>query len=102
MVPHTRHVSRREICRAFVPLALWIPLLLTSAISQSQNPTLERLLNKGQAALDADDFPAAVSAFEEAEQLAPENLAANRGLLVSYLQSGRLTDALDLGKKAVA
>src|SRR6266851_3728846 len=85
----------------FVAIVLCVPVLLATP-SQSQDPRVEGLLKQGQAALDADDFASAVSAFEAAEQLAPENLTANRGLLVSYLQSGRLTDALDLGKKAVA
>ena len=72
------------------------------AVSQSQRPEIDRLLKQGQTALDAGNFATATSAFEQAQQAAPNNLIATRGLLLSYLQSGRLPEAVDLGTKAVA
>src|SRR6266478_8401764 len=95
-----RQVSRQMHGSFFAAIVL-CALLLLATPSQSQDPRVERLLKQGQAALDTEDFATAVFVFEEAERLAPENLAANRGLLMSYLHSGRLTDAVDLGKKAV-
>jgi len=108
LASHLRANSRLWIGRRLfaIPsvLAFTAFLCLSSgwAASQSRNSDLERLLKQGQAALDADDFTAAVSAYEQASQIAPENLAVNRGLVLSYLQSGRLPEAVALGTKAVA
>src|SRR5256886_5240735 len=60
------------------------------------------LLKEGQAALDRGDFEHAIQDFERVRQSAPQNLQANRGLLLSYLQAGRLNDAEQLGREAVA
>src|SRR5258708_5839970 len=95
-------------CRKCVPrgdsLRLAVALscvLIAAAVAQSHDPKLEPLVKQGQRALDAGDFQSAVSTFEQAAQLAPDNLAVNRGLVLSYLQSGLLADAMDRGKKAV-
>jgi len=71
------------------------------ASAQSQNRQLESLIREGQGALDAGEFARAVSNFERATQMAPENLEANRGLLLSYLQAKRLRDAEDAGQSAI-
>ena len=63
---------------------------------------LQELLRSGQAALDADDYPRAAASFERARQIAPDNLPANRGLVLSLLQLGRLTEATQIGRDAVA
>ncbi len=75
-----------------------------SAISASQalSPQAQTLVRHGQAALDAGDFARAASDFEQARQLAPENLEVSRGLLLSYLQTGRLAEAVEIGRAAVA
>jgi tetratricopeptide (TPR) repeat protein len=91
--------SRRAF--AFIVVIVFC-LGIERAMPQSQNSEIQRLLKQGQAALDANDFVTATSAFEQAQQAAPDNLIANRSLLLSYLQSGRLPDAVDLGTKAVA
>src|ERR1700704_3575236 len=62
------------------------------ASAQPQNRQLESLVHDGQSDLDAGDFASAVASFERAAKLAPDNLAANRGLLLSYLQAKRLRD----------
>src|ERR1700680_486668 len=72
------------------------------ASAQSQNRQLESLLHDGQNDLDAGDFASAVSTFERATQMAPDNLEANRGLLLSYLQAKRLSDAENAGQSAIA
>ena len=59
------------------------------------------MLRSGKAALDADDYARAASDFERARQVAPESLEANRGLVLSYLQLGRLRAAIQLGSEAV-
>ena len=51
---------------------------------------------------DADDYPRAAASFERARQIAPDNLPANRGLVLSLLQLGRLTEATQIGREAVA
>jgi hypothetical protein len=61
------------------------------------SPQMQVLLRDGQAALDRGYVERAVQDFEQARQLAPENLHANRGLLLSYLQAGRLNEAAQLG-----
>src|SRR5204863_7303896 len=89
--------ARLTLVFTLIFLCLWSG----RAMSQSQMLGLDRLLRQGQAALDAGDFAAATSAFEQAQRAAPDNLAANRGLVLSYVQSGRLPDAVDLGTRAV-
>src|SRR6266702_3596245 len=68
---------------------------------QTSAPTAD-LLKEGQAALDRGDFEHAIRDFQRVRQSAPQNLQANRGLLLSYLQVGRLNDAEQLGREAVA
>jgi tetratricopeptide (TPR) repeat protein len=79
-----------------------LAFLGTSAFLQSQTPDLQRLLSHGQAASEAGDYVTAVANFEAACNLAPDNLAANRGLVLSYVQAGRPAEAAQLGSKAVA
>ncbi len=43
----------------------------------------------------------AAASFERARQIAPENLPANRGLVLSFLQMGRLREAIQIGREAV-
>jgi len=71
------------------------------ASAQSQNRQLETLIEDGQRDLDAGDFGGAVASFERATQMAPDNLEANRGLLLSYLQAKRLRDAENAGQSAI-
>jgi tetratricopeptide (TPR) repeat protein len=72
------------------------------ASAQSQNRELESLIREGQSALDAGEFARAASNFERATRMAPDNLEANRGLLLSYLQAKRLSDAENAGQSAIA
>ena len=76
--------------------------LAFGASAQSQNRHLESLIHDGQNDLDAGDFASAVSTVERATQMAPDNLEANRGLLLSYLQAKRLSDAENAGQSAIA
>jgi tetratricopeptide (TPR) repeat protein len=78
---------------------LWLGI--DRATSQSRAAEIQGLIKQGQAALDAGDYRNALPAFETARQLAPENLAANRGLVLSYVQVGRLPEAVELGAKAI-
>src|SRR5436190_22428814 len=82
----------------FILAVLFIP----GAWAQSPSLEIQKLVREGQAALDAGDFGRAVNNFERAEQLAPENLEVNRGLLLSYLQAGRLGEAARIGEQATA
>jgi len=85
-----------------VTYALAVLLCLgMSSILESQTSELQQLLNHGQAASEAGDYATAVTDFEAACRLAPDNQAANRGLLLSYVQTGKLTEAVELGSKAV-
>jgi tetratricopeptide (TPR) repeat protein len=84
-----------------VTLSLVLALAF-SAVSQLENPPATSLIRDGQAALEAGDFAHAASDFEQALRMAPGNLEANRGLLLSYLQEKRLDDAETLGLSAVA
>jgi len=70
--------------------------------SWAQSPEVQIQLRSGQAALDADDYARAAASFERARQIAPDNLAANRGLVLSYLQLGRLSEAMHIGEESVA
>jgi tetratricopeptide (TPR) repeat protein len=82
--------------------ALGTALLILSAAAFPQNQQAAALVRQGQEALDAGDFAHAARDFEHARQLAPDSLEANRGLLLSYLQMGRLDDAENIGKESAA
>jgi len=47
-------------------------------------------------------MPVPPPASNMARQIAPDNLQANRGLVLSFLQLGRLTEAEQIGEEAVA
>src|SRR4051794_27917043 len=79
-----------------LPLVMVLP-----CVAQTPSPKLQSLIQQGQAALDAGQFQEAVSRYEEARQMAPQNLAVNRALLLAYLQSGNLARAAELGQDAV-
>ena len=66
-------------------LLFLIVSLLGLAAGQSE-PGVQTLIRSGQAALDSGNFARAVSDFQQAWQIAPENVEVNRGLLLSYLK----------------
>src|SRR3954468_2885884 len=71
-------------------------LVLLSALRApvlAQDQKISFLLREGREALDSGDFARAAQDFEQARQLAPDDLEANRGLLLSDLQDGRLDQA---------
>jgi tetratricopeptide (TPR) repeat protein len=82
--------------------ALTALLLFFCSVASSQNQLPQALIREGQKALDAGDFARAAGDFERARQFAPESLEVNRGLLLSYLQGGRIADAESVGQAAVA
>jgi tetratricopeptide (TPR) repeat protein len=93
---------------ALVPVRSRVALVLaalvcleTSTFSQSQTSDLQRLLNHGRAASETGDYTTAVASFEAAYNLAPDNLAANRGLVLSYVQARRPAEAVQFGSTAV-
>ncbi|MBS1849525.1 MAG: tetratricopeptide repeat protein [Acidobacteria bacterium] len=88
-------------------MSLWrvgcVALLLCSGISlfaQANSPEVARLLREAQAALAAEDFPRAIQNFTQARQLAPANLEAARGLLLSNLQAGHPAEVIAAGREA--
>ena len=89
----------RELLLAGPFLAL---LWTLSAAAWSQDRQPPSLIREGQEAIDAGDFVRAARAFERARQLAPNSQEVNRGLLLSYLQEGRLREAEEIGQAAVA
>src|SRR5579864_263797 len=82
-------------------LLLYLTLALF-ARSQSGDQRVTAMIREGQSALDAGDFSRAVQEFENARQLAPENAEINRGLVLGYLQAGRLADAQKVAEFAVS
>src|ERR1700731_2594892 len=72
-------------------------VLLFAPAALTKNRQLESLIREGQSALDAGEFARAADNFARATQMAPDNLEANRGLLLSYLQAKRLSDAENVG-----
>src|SRR5882724_11984816 len=93
-----RPTSRLLATRATVSSVL----LAACIIARAQSPSVQALLQSGEAALEVDDYARAATSFERARQVAPDNLPANRGLVLSYLQLGRLNEAAQLGEQAVA
>src|SRR5437016_14413730 len=77
--------------------ALLLALSATELGAQS-GPSVQALVRDGQTAIASGDFSRAATDFEQARQLAPENLEANRGLLLSYLQGGQLARAVQVGR----
>ena len=61
---------------------------------------VQQILRNAQSAMDQGDYARAVGEYEKAVQLAPDNLAANRGLVLSNLQAGRLREAAHAGSAA--
>src|ERR1700740_995675 len=59
--------------------------------AQSHVSQVQALVREGQPGLDKDDFARAVQDFEQARQLAADSLDVAHGLLLSYLQAGRLS-----------
>ena len=94
------HHSGYERVRAGLLLGALVCFAITTTFAQAPSSQVQALLRRGEAALDAGNFPAAVEDFEEARQLAPENLEVARGLLLSYLQAGRLDAAVTSGREA--
>src|SRR5215467_4720138 len=68
-------------------------LSLSVSLALAQNQQAQSLIHAGQSALEAGDLDRAAEAFEQARRLAPEDLEASRGLLLTYLQQGRLKNA---------
>ncbi len=92
---------RSNYRRLAISLALsW--LLAVGTMTWAQSPSLQELLRSGQAALDAEDYSRAAASFERARQIAPDNLPANRGLVLSLVQLGRLGEAAQIGREAAA
>jgi Flp pilus assembly protein TadD len=84
----------------FLASFLLLSLLLNAAAQE--NKSLAALISEGQRALQAGDFTTSTADFERARRISAENLEIDRGLLLSYLQDGRLDDAETLGESAVA
>src|SRR5580704_10226317 len=86
----------RSICTIVVCF-----FLLESVLCRAQEDA-QILIRSGKAALEAGDLGHASADFEKARQLAPENLEANRGLLLTYLEAGRLREAEAIGTSSAA
>ena len=76
-------------------------LLNCNTADGQSNSKVQDLIRSGQAALDNGDFARAVAEFDGARHLAPEDLEANRGLLLSYLHIGDSAKAVQLGSDLV-
>ncbi len=94
-------MKRSGLVKYCLSLLLALSYFDGAMIGQASAPTTD-LLKEGQAALDHGDYEQAIRDFQRVRQSAPQNLQANRGLLLSYLQAGRLNDAEQLGREAVA
>ena len=77
-------------------------VLTLSFAAFGQSSRVLTLIQQGQTALDGGDFEHAVADFQQARELAPDSLKANRGLVLSYLQAGDLRDAAQVGTEALS
>src|SRR5712691_7794714 len=97
--PHTRRWAGFSLlwsCRwLFLPVIV-VFSIAPAMLAQEPSSSAQVFLRNGQAALERGDFHGAVQSFEQARQLAPDNIQAARGLLLSYLQDSRIAQALDL------
>jgi hypothetical protein len=75
--------------------------LAPGAGAQSGSQSITELVRQAQSSLDAGDFSRAAWNFEQALRLSPESPEVNRGLVLSYLQGGRLADAQRVAEIAV-
>ena len=100
------HGSSRVFPRCLVSARIALQtsaFVLAAVIAVAQSSSqVQGFIQQGQAALDAGRFAQAVTSFEQARQIAPESLPANRGLLLSYLQAGQLPQAVEIGRAGVA
>ena len=67
------------------------------SLAQDARAALQTLVRSAQSALEAGDLARAEADFERARAVAPDNLEANRGLLLTYLEAGKLDQAEELG-----
>src|ERR1700739_877224 len=83
-----------------MPILLAILLLALANPSPAQLgvPEAQAALRQGQAALERGDFEAAITALEQARQLAPNRLEVARPLMQAYLQAREISKALQLGR----
>jgi tetratricopeptide (TPR) repeat protein len=93
---------RRVFLRQFSFSLFLATALAFGAAAQSANQQVPALIHNGESALDRGNFAEAISDFQQAHEIAPESIAASRGLVLSYLQAGRLKEAQALGESASA
>src|SRR5882672_2503873 len=93
----TKALVRFRLSPFFLLLIFALP-----AVAQSGRQEIAELLRQAQAATAKGDFSRAAQIFEQARQLSPESVEVNRGLVLSYLEAGRLADAERIAQTAVA
>jgi tetratricopeptide (TPR) repeat protein len=88
-------------CTRLVRSVCLAGLLAAGIAASAQNERVADLVRQGQAAIQAEQFDRAAQAFEQARQISPERKDVSRGLLLSYLQIGRLAEAEHVGTAAL-
>src|SRR5262249_51722338 len=76
-------------------------VLLLASFASAQSPRSAALVQQGQSALDNGDVERAVASFQQARQLDPGSLEANRGLALSLLQAGNPRESGQVATEAL-
>src|SRR5205807_961648 len=92
---------RRGVQISFLSVCLLLMWNLTTTLAQTAS-SVQSLTRDGQRAIEAGDFARALTDFEQAYRSAPNNPEVVRGLLLSYLQSGQVAQAVRFGRDATA
>jgi tetratricopeptide (TPR) repeat protein len=100
-LPGLRRASFCTGCSCLLRTVCLTVLLFAGAIASAQNERVADLVRQGQAAIQAEQFDRAAQAFEQARQIGPERKDVSRGLVLSYLQAGRLAEAEHVGAAAL-
>ena len=96
MFVRTQRATMKRISRWSLLIGLGISLVATSGWTGEVPPTsaVKASIERGNALLHADDYPAAVKAFDEALRLDPKNVPAHIGRGTAYRLAGKLDQAM--------
>ena len=76
-------------------------LAQTPNLSPDQQDRLDELLRQGQARVNAKDYGAAISAYQQAAQIDPRHPRIFSGLAFLYLQQEKYPEAIDAYRQAL-
>lgn len=96
---HSRRPSPGSSFVIVLGLLLVLPFYALQTVEAQEN-SAAALAAQGRSALERGDFDSAAQLFQQAQHLAPDNAQVATDLLLSYVQSGRIPNAISFGQQA--